>query len=378
MSDNRAVHSARLERWLGSERVEQLSKNMQGWYGPPIPVLDLPGGVKIHGDGDFSGPFERGYFCSAFDALESRIRILKRRFNKMRFNPAELHAGGFTSISSALLAMSQAPNAIYGGININKVGTASGAVGGAVDLWYVGTQPAAGAAGAVAPTGTTPTNTSTGAIPFYSGVSPLFTMLTGADLQSSVATTSLMLYDRLFSVAATMNSTAAITVSGTPTRYTGTTAGVMGYCGGNFVFPVCSGTVLPATAHNWTVCKYTNQAGSSATFPSATGISACAVNRIDLATGWFMPLASGDVGMTALTQEQSSAAVASGTVDFVMGHSIGIMSFPIANFLYPFDFLTNRNLAPRIFDGACLALMQLPQAASSASTFTGCLYAAQQ
>ena len=377
---HKPVHSSRLERWLGKARVEDLSRNFRGWYGPPVAILDLPGGVKIHGDGDFSGPFERGYFCSALDALESRVRSLIRRFGSMKLDPACLQMGGFTSISNALLSMSQGSLQLFAGGNIQKVGIAPGAVGACVDLFYVGNNPAAGAAPSAVPGGTVPTNATTGAMIFGSPApTGQYTMLTGADMQSNVAAMSVMLYDRLFSVLQTASSSTTHAVTGVQTRYNSTTAGTMNYAGGNFLF-VSAQSTLGAVAHNWTVCQYTNQAGTAAqSFPSFAGVSGTPADALDMAVGqWFAPLVSGDTGVLQLTQTQCSSASITGNATFNIGHPIGVMSFPLANYIYPFDWLTNRNLAPRIFDGACLALLQLPVSANSATTFAGNIYGGQQ
>lgn len=377
-SNNKPVNSSRLDRWLGANRAEQLSKNMRGWYGGPIPILDLPGGVKIHGDGDFSGPFERGYFCSAMDALESRIRLLVRRFGNMRLDPSMLQVGGFTSISNALATISQGANVLFDGGGIVKTGTASGAVGACVDLWYVGLNPGAGATAAGVAGGTVPTSASTGAMVFNNPAGGVFTMLTGADMNSDTATTSILLYDRIFAVQKTASASTTEAVTGVPTRYQSTTVAAQDYIGGNFMF-VSAQSTLGAVAHNWTVCQYTNQSGAgTASFPSITGVNACAANRLDMPINqWFAPLVAGDTGVMKITQLQSSSAAVTGNANFVIGHPIGIMSFPLANYMYPFDWLTNRNLAPRIFDNAALALLQLPQAASAAAMFTGNIYGGQ-
>jgi hypothetical protein len=90
---------------------------------------------------------------------------------------------------------------------------------------------------------------------------------------------------------------------------------------------------------------------------------------------WFAPLASGDVGIMDLAQMQCSAIVATGALNFVIGHPIGVMAFPVINSLLPFDWLTNRSQAPRIFDNACLALLELPAPATTATTYNGIIYA---
>jgi hypothetical protein len=70
-----------------------------------------------------------------------------------------------------------------------------------------------------------------------------------------------------------------------------------------------------------------------------------------------------------------SASVATGALNFVIGHPIGVMSFPVINSLMPFDWLTNRNQAPRIFNDACLAMFELMAPATTATTYTGMIYA---
>jgi hypothetical protein len=89
---------------------------------------------------------------------------------------------------------------------------------------------------------------------------------------------------------------------------------------------------------------------------------------------WFAPLANGDVGVKALTQMQCSASVATGLINFVIGHPIGFMSFPVINSVIPFDWLTNRDLAPRIFNDAYLALLEISKPATGTTTYTGRIY----
>ena len=48
---------------------------------------------------------------------------------------------------------------------------------------------------------------------------------------------------------------------------------------------------------------------------------------------------------------------------------------PVINSLLPFDWLTNRDQAPRIFDNACLAFLEPLKPATGATTYTGMIYA---
>ena len=363
MTRLRSTHSERLERWLGKERVEYLSRSMKGWYGPPIPILDCPGSVRVCGDGDFIGPFERGYFMTAIDALREAYR------RAAAVPPGKFYAG-FTSISDALARASGG----YGQFRVfNKVGP-TGVVAVTSSLWALGPQPPVGAAPGNAPGGTIYTSASTGAIAFANPASGTM-HLVGADISASVINNSLLLYDRLFGCNKAMASTATEAVTGVPTRYQNTVATADDYIGGNFLFIQVGGTVLPATAHNWTVCTYLDQANAASTLPSLTGNASAIIHRLDHPVGqWFAPLESGDVGIKALTQMQCSASVATGIIWFAIGHPIGFMSFPVINSMMPFDWLTNRNQAPRVFDSACLALLEPLKPATTATTYTGAIH----
>lgn len=365
------VHSQRLERWLGTDRVEKLSREFRDWYGPPVHLLDVPGSVRVTAGGEFIGPFENGYFASAADSFRDYLYRLWK--NSGTYQPAMMGVG-FASISDALSRASGGFQQLMNG-NIAKTGP-TGVVGAASTLWRLGAMPAAGAVGSAAPGGRIPTSATTGAMAYTNPSSGTLHM-TGADFSASVINNSLLVYDRLFDVAKTMNSTTTEAVTGVPTRYTSTTSTNMDYIGGNFLFIEVGGTALAATAHNWTTCLYTNQAGTTGqTLPSVTGNSAAIVDRLDMPLNtWFCPLASGDSGIKALTQMQCSAAVATGVIDFVIGHPLGVMLFPVINSLLPFNWLTSRNLAPRIFDNAAVSLLELPKPATTATTYNGTLYA---
>ena len=355
-----AIHSGQLERWLGTERIESLSSAMRGWYGRPIALLDVPGSVRVCGDGDFVGTFTRGYFMSAMDALSDAFK------QAARVPPGTLYEG-FSSISDAL---SRASQGFSQRRQFNKVGP-TGVIGVTSSLWDLGPQPPAGTAPAAAPGGTAFTSASTGALAFANPAAGT-NRLVGADVSASVINNSLLLYDLLFGVNKTMASTAAQAVTGVPTRYQSTTATAEDYIGDNFGFVQVGGTALAATAHNWTVCTYLDQANAASTLPSLTGNASAIVRRLDHPVQqWFAPLESGDVGIKAWTQIQCSASVATGVIWFMIGHPIGFLSFPVINSMLPFDWLTNRDQAPRVFDNACLAFLEPLKPATGATTYTG-------
>lgn len=367
-----STHSAHLERWLGQSETQRLSDAMRGWYGPPIAVDGVPGAVYATGDGDFIGECRAGFEMSALDRGQDILRRLKRGFrvaadplrNRGRVN------AGFSSLSDLIA------EATVGGkrqeLAFNKAGT-TGVVSVTNSLWRVGNHPVAGAAAGAAPGGTVPTDATTGAIFFNNpGTGGDTTHITTGFALASVAANTLLLYDRIFAVAKTMNSTATEAVTGVPTRYQSTTPGAVDSAEGNFLF-IETGTALPATAHNWTVCQYTDQGGATAvTLPSVTGNASAIINRLDMpASQWFCPLATGDAGVKALTQMQCSAAVATGAIDFVIGHPIAWMSCPVANMVCVMDGINSAFNLARVFDDAALALLEVAKSAVTATTYTG-------
>ncbi len=358
-------HSGRLERWFGKDRLADIAALTAGpkWYGPPIHLLDCPGSVRLTKDGDFLGPFERGVFMSALDSLEAAARRAAK-MPKYSFNT------GFTSISDAL---SRGSGGFSRKLPFNKVG-ATGVVSVTNSLHKLGPQPIAGVAAAAAPGGTAYVDSDTGGFTFDNPAAGSY-RLTGADVSCNITGNCLLLYDRIFGVAKTMASTATEAVTGVPARYQSTTTTAEDYIGGNFGFVEVGLTALAATAHNWTVCTYTDHANAASTMPSLTGNSGAIVHRLDHPTAqWFAPLESGDQGIKAWTQMQSSASVATGLINFVIGHPIGFMTLPLLNTIFPFDWLTNRDQAPRIFDDAYLSFLEILKPSATATTYTGVIY----
>lgn len=366
----RHTHSDRLERWLGADKVAQLSAAMCNreakWYGKPIAVHGVPGLVYATKDGDFIGAIDAGYEVSAIDRADDIIRR-HHRMQRARMARGRRQSGSIGSLDQALAAYFGGGNRTF---SFNKAGT-TGVVGATNTLWFVGSQPAAGSAAAAAPGGTVPTDATTGSWAFDNPSSGTQHFVFGNPI-ASVAANTLLLYDRLFSVTKTMNSTATEAVSGTPTRYQSATTSAADYAGNNFLMIECR-TALAATAHNWTVCTYTDQDGNTgATLPSVTGNSGNIINRLDQPAGtWFCPLASGDTGIKNLTQMQCSAAVATGAIDFTIGHPIAFMPCGIANFVCEKDGLTTSISLERIFDDACLAFLEICKSATTATTYTG-------
>jgi len=362
-----ATHLTQLERWFGREPMDRLALAMRGWYGTPIPVAGVPGNVSVGPDGDFCGRMTAGAYCSALDRFES-IYLRTRRAWRRAARSRQLNAGfaSFSDLLSEATAGAKRREFQY-----QKVGP-TGVAGVTSSLWRLGNQPAAGATPGNAPGGTAFTSSSTGAFPFTNPASGDTQHFVSGFPTASVAGNTLLLFDLLFGVNKTMNSTATESVTGTPSRYQNGTATADDYIGNNFLFVQVGGTALAATGHNWTTCLYNDQGSASSTLPSLTGNSGAIVDRLDHpANQWFAPLEAGDAGVKALTQMQCSAAVATGVIWFMIGHPIAWMPCPIANLVCPTDGVTTAFNLARIFDNACLALLEVVKPSTSATTYTG-------
>lgn len=363
----RLTHSDRLERWIGTDKVEHLSKSMAGWYGPPIAVHGVPGQVYICADGDFIGEIRAGYEATCVDrAMDVAKRL--RRGARIATSPkrAILHAG-FSSLSDLIAEASAGKRLDF---PFNKVGP-TGVANVTSSLWRVGNSPPAGAAGSAAPGGRATVDTTTGAFPFTNPSGGDTAHFVSGFPMASLANT-LLLYDRIFDVAKTVNSSVAESVTGVPTRYQSSTASAADYAGGNFLFPEVGGTALAATAHNHDAIIYRNQAGTDTqTAPSATGVASAIVDRLDITTGWFIPLLAGDSGAMDLNSMKLSSAVATGVLNWVIGHPIAWMPCPIANVVCVVDGINTAFNLTRIFDDACLALLEVNKPATTATTYHG-------
>jgi len=361
----RSTHASKLERWIGADQVEQMAAQVRHWYGPPIAVAGVPGAVYARGGGDFVGPIAAGKFGSLADLQFERM---KRIMREMSLEARLVSGVGFTSLSDMISKWTQDNKGQT--LLMVKPTSVTGVTGRANTTWYSSGTPVAGAAGAAAPGGTANAKGDTGSYPIINtttGSEGLF--LVSGFAQASTSPQSILLYDRLFSCAKTMSSSASEAVTGVPVRYTSTTSTDWNYAGGNFIAPEVT-SALSATAHNWTVMQYTNQAGVTASIaPSVAGVSSAAANSIDLPAGyWFMPLASNDIGVTALTQMQCSAAALTGDINWVVGHPLAMMPC-LANYVYsPQDFTNSAFGLTRMYDTACLAYFLIGTSATGGTS----------
>lgn len=363
------THSDRLERWIGHDLANHLSKSMVDWYGPPIAAM-IPGNVRMTKGGEFIGHIDAGSEGSLYDRAEDTVRRLYRNGQEAK---ARWAAKQLTQLNVGFSSLSDLIQEATGGkrreIFFQKNG-ATGATNSSNSLWQSGAQPAAGGAGSAAPGGRALDNTTTGAV--Y-GLDAVSTDTRHVVFSQAIPTlpNTLLMYDRIFDVAKTMSSTGTESVTGVPTRYQSSTATAQDYAGGNFLFVEVQ-TNLGATGHNWTVCQYRDEAGNDAqTLPSLTGNASATAQRLDHPIGqWFAPLAAGDIGVMDLHQMQCSASV-TGAINFVIGHPLVWIPCPVTNLLCTVDHINTAFNLVRVYDTAALAWLEVNKPASTATSYTG-------
>ena len=363
--DLRTTHAQRLERWLGPEQVEIISHAMRGWYGAPIPVGNVPGMVYAVGGGEFVGAIRGGGFASFADFAEGRLRRILRESARRNFGT--LHAG-FSSLSDLLT------EATTGGKmqehTFNKVGTASAAAPEPMSLWNVGAKPVAGGVGGTRGTGRACLRTTTGAIGQDNPLSGDQLHVVSGDACATVPNT-LLIYDRLWDMTwnHATGTTQAIDSANRPGRYQTSALAPSNFLSGEVT------TALSATAHNLTM-TYVDDAGNTAEAAAAYAAPvSAAANRIPLVSpNWFLPLNSGDRGLRYLTQvDQSTVAAVTGVSNIFIGHPLAFMPCPVANLLFPFDWVYRKFGPKRVYSDACLSFLEMPKTATTAATYNGML-----
>ena len=340
----RHTHSDRLDRWLGPGQAEHYSRMMRDWYGPPIPIANVPGRVYACRGGDFVGPIRGGGYASMADFVFHRLKSASRRVARR----AQLNAG-FTSLSDLI------SEATTGGkkqsLLFSKAPTTATTAGNACSMFNVGTLPSAGGVGGTSGTGRKCVRSTTGALGQQnptSGDTQHITSIIG----TASAVSSFMLCDRLWDMTynhATSTST-AVDSSNRPDRYQTAVLAP-----GNFISGEIT-TALSATAHNLTL-TYVDQDGNTAEAAAAYAapVSAVVGRSPTVAGQWFVPLNAGDTGARYLTNvAQSTITSVTGVTSWWIAHPLAFVPFPIANVPIVMDGVYSSFNLNRVYDDACL------------------------
>lgn len=360
-----ATHAQRLDRWLGDGAADRISQSMKDWYGPPIPLYNVPGKVYAMKGGDFCGAIKGGFFGSLADFTWQRVSRVARNSAKKQNNVLNM---GFSSLSDLISEATTGGKAQN--LTFVKAGTA-GVAGRSNSLFNVGTTPVAGGTGGTTGTGRACTSATTGAL-LYSNPSGGDTMhVVTITAMGSVGTQMLLLYDRLWDMTHTMTvDPRSCDAANPPTRYQ-----TAGKAPGNFFSGEVT-TVLPAATPTITL-DYIDQDGNNVTGAALSTIaSAAAVNTVPFtAPNWFYPLSAGDTGLRSLQNSANainlSAAMASGVVTWFIGHPLAMIPMPTASVPIIVDGINSAFNLTQVQDSACLSFMELSKGSTTATNWWG-------
>lgn len=357
----RTTHAQRLERWLGAPMVEEMSASMRNWYGPPIPIMNVPGRVYAMRGGDFVGPIRGGYFGGLADYVESRAKSIAHRFAIRQGGLAHM---GFSSLGDLI------SEATRGGkrqdYHFEKTAITNAATN--QSMWRAngwppaGTFPASGGGSSGASISGDSTSALGGAVNQVNASTGDTLHLVSACVHNATSGQILLIYDRLWDAANILHTTTGNQAfSSVPARYQDTTA-----CG-SFITLEVVGT-LGSTAHNATI-TYMDENGNTAEAGSAQAVTASSVaDRLPLPE-WFYRLNAGDLGVRKVTNIAFSA-VSSGTSCLTIGHPLAIAPVNGGGTPILFDGINSAFNFVRIYDGACIAF-QCMQFNSANTTYRG-------
>ena len=352
---HRAVPSDRIDRWLGSEMTAMLSTSMRGsHFRRPIQVAMLDGAVRVGADGDFCGRMDIGQFSSYEDwAFSRRCRA--------GYGPVKYQRGAITTRDSIFAAIGAGKKQTF---NLAKTGV-TGVANIANSLWDVGANPQSGGTSAAA-AGSSPTNATTGAIPFTNPGGSDSMYFLGCTVVPTVGLNLLLLYDRYFQANHNL-TTDPQSVTGVPTLHQDSTAQ-------NTFMTVFVTTALGAGTPTYTV-TYMDQDGNTAETAAAQTIVGSAIARrfpfaATVGNGWFLPLNANDYGVRKVTNLDLSAT-STGNVDIVLGKPIAWIPAPIANLPYRMDGTLSPYDLETVPASSCLAFMEINKGASTATSYNG-------
>lgn len=277
---------------------------------------------------------------------------------------------GFSSLSD-LINEATVNGKLQPLLAFNKVGV-TGVANRASTLWYEGNVPVVGATSAAfSSNGTDHTRTTTGALgPQYNAAGGDTLHLIGAEGNASVVSQGLLLYDRIWGGEPAATTTGVQNATMTAVRYAGTGSG--GTSIGNFVWVE---NRIAMTAAGTLTLNYVDDAGNAAENAAAVTVATGTVKVNPFAGLIGIPLNAGDAGVSDIVSiNLSNSLTTTPSICVVLAHPLMyIPGLAVANSGYIRDGINSAFNFQRIYDNACLALLEPIKPATTATTYTGFL-----
>ena len=150
--------------------------------------------------------------------------------------------------------------------------------------------------------------------------------------------------------------------------------GAAGSSVGNFAFIANeAGATLSAVAHNWTMVYADHEGNTGQSAAALAGISGAIVNRVDHAQH-YIPLLTGDIGISDIESITCSVnTVAAGAPTIVLAHPLAFIPQLAANNPFILDGINSAFNLERVYDDACIALLEIAKGATGATNYWGSL-----
>lgn len=293
---------------------------------------------------------------------------------KGALHPVVAGGAGFTSLSDLINEATVGGKSQY--LPFHKIG-GTAVANRSSTLWYAAGYPGVGATAAALAGGTNYTRATAGALgPQRNATGGDQLHLIGVEGTTNVLGKGVLLYDRIWAGEPTVTTVGNQTVTMTPLRYA--TTGASGTSLGNFVFAEVRTTMGAATPT--LTMTYVDDQGSAAEAAATVTMISGAVAPTFLygsATlpNQFIPLNTGDAGVSDITIWAQSASAVSGAYAVVLGHPLMYIPGVAANMGYIRDGINSAFSMQRIYDDACLALLEFPHPSTTATTYTGLITA---
>jgi hypothetical protein len=365
MNPTKSTHSQQLERWIGIEQIENISRAMHGFYGGPIPLANA-GNVWATPDGDFVGKVLQGSEACINQRLFDMVRREERR-RWRHIGQRTQQLGGFSSVGDLISEMTTGGKAQL--FNVAKAGV-TGVANIANNLWEVGALPPAGTI--TSATEFVTTNTTVGGLQQTNAAGGDSLHFISATMSASVATQTLLMHDLYWYYChniATQSPTGLSAGGNLPTRYQDTTAK------GNIATAFVT-TALGGTVGNYQL-TYVDQDGNTAeTNTTQALVSASIARRFPFATsvgnGWFIPINAGDLGPRKITAVTQSVGTGTGVIQLMVSKPLVWIPMPAtANLPVLVGGVTSAINMAKIIDNACLAFLEINKSATTATNYSG-------
>lgn len=219
-----------------------------------------------------------------------------------------------------------------------------------------GSYPAAGLGSAAVCTKAT-----SGGLPYVNPTAPATMHLLSAGASSQTAAGILMICDRICHARITNNQ-----ATGNFAPNLDATSRLAAGEGAMMIIEVVSALSAAANVRTFT---YTKEDGTSGRVtPNLSMVASSIVGRVPYASGLYVPLADGDMGIRSVQSTTLVSGTATGDIAIVLVRPLAMLNIPNLSVWIDRDFVVELPNMPRLYDSSCISAYMI--SATANATFT--------